>query len=135
MAYDGGIDYMDPPFQSADWERNIVSPWGGGKSHQPVTGGIALRAPIREFRAHSSVEDDTKIVYDTSTDRERYDGDCVVIAKSKSTGTSMSKRCYALFVRRVETGAFEGLYERIGAGYVLEKSIFELHGRPIADII
>jgi hypothetical protein len=135
MAYDGGIDYIDPPFQSADWERDIVSPWAGGKPRQPVTGGIVLRAPIHVFRAHISVEDDTKVVYDMSPDEERYDGDCVVIARSKNAGTSMSMRCYVLFVRRVETGTFEELFERIGAGYVSERSIFELYGRPMADII
>jgi hypothetical protein len=132
IAYDGGIDYIDPPFQSADWEKDVVSPW---TSCGRATEGIVLKGRVHEFRAYNSEEYDTKIVCDTRIDPEGYDRFCVVIARSKEAGTSTRKRCYVLFVRKVETETSEELYERVGAGYVPEKNIWELHGHPMVHII
>jgi hypothetical protein len=59
MAYEGGIDYCDPPYNSVEWERTeITPPWTlGGKPRlgSPVMGGsIEMSAIVRKFSASSN---------------------------------------------------------------------------------
>jgi hypothetical protein len=131
MAYKGGIDYLDPPFQKVEWEKNdIHPPWtrGGNKdsetTHDDVD--IDLVATARDFNVAGSRAEDAKIVYDT--ERTASDGErvqCVIVGKFKEGRSDQDKRHYVLIITPTKsTGAGgEKIYERVGAGYMLGKYI------------
>ncbi|TIC90753.1 putative agmatinase 1 [Colletotrichum higginsianum] len=86
MAHEGGIDYLDPPFQQMEWEETeIEPPWtvaGSGESHNTHN----LRVVARPFNVAGHMPGDVKFVYD-NPGRERGSGEhramCVVVAKER----------------------------------------------------
>ena len=134
MAYRGGIDYLDPPFEKTDWEKaDIHPPWtrhSGETAPAAETthheAGIELVATARDFNVAGSRVGEAKIVYDT--ERDRSDGSrvqCVVVAKSKEGRTDAEKRHYVLIVAPTKLTAVGGdkICKRVGAGYILGKYI------------
>lgn len=143
MAYRGGIDYLDPPFEKTDWEKaDIHPPWtrhSGETAPAAETthheAGVELVATARDFNVAGSRVNEVKIVYDT--ERDRSDGSrvqCVVVAKSKDGRTDAEKRHYVLIVAPTKLTAAGGdkIYKRVGAGYILGKYIgLEKPGIPV----
>ena len=134
MAYKGGIDYTDPPFQTADWEtHDIVPPWTRGGQREtdsaPHDGDVALLVSVRNFTVVRRGQDDVKLVYDkersTASDGYRALGQCVIVARSKERRSDRDKRHYVLLVQRTNLiGARkEKLFTRVGAGYMLGRYI------------
>jgi hypothetical protein len=132
MAYQGGIDYTDPPGGTADWATDDISePWtrgfGSTISSAPQDGIIAIAATVRDFTVANRRPDEVKLVYDTgrttSSDGQRVK--CVVVAKDKIGRSEDSKRHYVLLVAPKATISGRGrrIYERIGAGFMLGKHI------------
>ncbi|KAF2188522.1 hypothetical protein K469DRAFT_565361, partial [Zopfia rhizophila CBS 207.26] len=131
MAYKGGIDYGDPPFQTADWEKNeIRPPWTRGdnghvdSAHQDTE--MALGATVRDFTVAGRKADEVKLIYDT--ERTASDGQrrqCVIVARSKDGKTDKDKRHYVLIVTPTDATAARGdkIYKRVGAGFMLGKHI------------
>ncbi|KAF2496438.1 HET-domain-containing protein [Lophium mytilinum] len=129
MAYDGGIDYLDPPFDSAEWETTDVRPpkrFGDFAGFED--GAIMLPAIVRDFSVARRGIDEVKLVYDTDKrdgiDRQRPQ--CVVVAKSKTEMTAREKTYYVLIV--VPSSALHGfpsetMYVRVGVGRMLGKYI------------
>ncbi|TQN66685.1 Cyclin-dependent kinase 2, partial [Colletotrichum shisoi] len=86
MAHEGGIDYLDPPFQQMEWEETeIEPPWtaaGSGESHSTHN----LRVVARPFNVAGHMPGEVRFVYD-DPGRERGSGEhramCVVVAKER----------------------------------------------------
>lgn len=136
MAYKGGIDYTDPPFESADWEtKELVPPWTRGLNSAnrdtdsaPLGGEVAISATVRDFTVAGRQPGDVELTYDTDRTRasDGQRAQCVVVAKGKEGRTDAEKRCYVLLVTPTQavTGRRgERVYERVGAGYMLGKYI------------
>jgi hypothetical protein len=131
MAYKGAIDYMDPPYGTADWEtKEIIPPWTQGQKEPtdavPLGRQIALKAIVRDFNVAGSRPDEVKLVYDrertTASDGRR--AQCVVVAKSKERKEEKFKSCFVLLVTETQT-AEDGtkVYKRAGVGVMLERFI------------
>ncbi|KAF2122404.1 hypothetical protein BDV96DRAFT_483175 [Lophiotrema nucula] len=133
MAYRGGINYLDPEFETADWERNEIRPawtsnagWNTIKSEQSL--GTALIATVRDFNvANRHKTDIVQIVYDT--DRRASNGSqpqCVILAKTKKEGQPPDKTYFVLIVAPTHSGTAYGekVYHRVGAGKMLGKYIY-----------
>jgi hypothetical protein len=126
MAYKGGIDYCDPPYGSAFWERHEIGwPW----AHLTVDldtsdKDISLTAWARDFSLAGRLRDEVEVAYDTEKRTEGKKVQCVIIARSIA-GIDSEKRFYVLLV--IPTGAetVEGVkkYKRVGAGTMLGKYI------------
>ncbi|CCF42997.1 TOL [Colletotrichum higginsianum] len=129
MAHEGGIDYLDPPFQQMEWEETeIEPPWtvaGSGESHNTHN----LRVVARPFNVAGHMPGDVKFVYD-NPGRERGSGEhramCVVVAKERGDKPVSEKRHYVLVV--TGSGAVSGddkrtLFIRQGVGYMTGKFI------------
>lgn len=130
MAYEGGIDYCDPPLQTADWEtKEIVSPWSESPSTEsaPQTEDLALTVTVRDFDLRGRGQNEMRLFYDTNqtTASDGTRSQCVVVARSKEGRTDREKMCYVLLVGA--TGSFtmrgEKIYKRMGAGFMLGKFI------------
>ncbi|KAI8952463.1 hypothetical protein F4801DRAFT_599888 [Xylaria longipes] len=124
MAYRGGIDYLNVPFDSVDWESgDIRSPWQStdvrttGPRKEEV---VAFGAVARKFVEGQKVREDVKIVYDETgmTDGSVSSMLCVVIGKTKGNAPMENKTHYVLLVAPGAAIAAKGtkVYERIGAG-------------------
>ncbi|RWA13206.1 hypothetical protein EKO27_g1898 [Xylaria grammica] len=124
MSYRGGIDYLDVPFDSVEWEsRDIRSPWQSTDAR--TTGSwmeevMTFSAVARKFAAGQKVGEDVKIVYDetgmTAGSVSRVL--CVIIGKTKGSALMENKTHYVLLVApgAVMTAKGTKVYERIGAG-------------------
>jgi hypothetical protein len=131
MAYKGAIDYMDPPYGTADWEtKEIIPPWTQGQKAptNPVPLGrqVALQVVVRNFNVAGSRPGEVKLVYDrertTASDGRR--AQCVVVAKSKERKEEKSKSCFVLLVTETQTSdAGAKVYKRAGVGVMLERFI------------
>ncbi|CAO2653752.1 Nn.00g031630.m01.CDS01 [Neocucurbitaria sp. VM-36] len=132
MAYKGGIDYTDPPFESADWEtKELIPPWtrGGNRDTDsaPLEGEIAILATVRDFTVAGRQPGEVELTYDTDRTRasDGQRAQCVIVAKGKEGRTENDRRHYVLLVtqKQVTTGRGEKVYERVGAGCMLGKYI------------
>lgn len=128
MAYQGGITYIDPPFQTAEWEKKeIVAPWtmGGNETTypEPQDEGVAISATVRDFTVAGRQPGEVEFAYDTDRASDGQRTQCVIVARSKSA--HLVKRYYVLLV--ASTGSFTergvNLYRRVGAGVLLGKFI------------
>lgn len=128
MAYEGGIDYLDPPFQETEWERTDVEPpWsvtGGGSdgSHRATH----LKVMVRPFSVAGAPEHKLgkiKFTYDNSPRKgtsDRQSPLCVVIAKEKGNKSSQEKIHYVLVVIGTGGGIEQGrrCFSRLGVGFL-----------------
>ena len=131
MAYEGGIDYGDPPFGTTDWTASEVqSPWESGHrlraGSDPENAGLALTATVRDFDVAGRRGDEVRIVYDTKRSflsAWRYG--CVIIARSHDGMENRDKRHYVIVVlsTNVPSAREERSYRRAGVGYMLGKYI------------
>jgi hypothetical protein len=143
MGYKGGIDYTDPPWDSAEWEtKELIAPWTKGNATLatlatpvPRTSPVAFSARVRDFDVRGRRYDEVKLEYDTGKTSlfENQQPQCVVVAKSKDTKVPNEKRFYVLLVAstREVDAEDELIYKRVGAGYMLGKFI-SLDGKGTA---
>lgn len=132
MAYQGGIDYVDIPGGTADWEfDDILEPWtrgaGGTTNSAPQNAVMAISAIVRDFKVGNRLQGEVDLRYDAER-TARSDGQqpqCVIVAKDKRGRSETSKRHYVLLVapKRSVAGHGRKVYERIGAGYIVGKYI------------
>jgi hypothetical protein len=130
MAYKGGIDYLDLPFDGVEWEeQEIRSPWTPGLRGVWHTGDQAgimeLSAMARDFDFTGTTGPESKIIYDISS---RSNGPsrpvkCVVVGRLKN-GAGQNKRNRMYYVLLVVTKATQvarggQVCERVGVGHVL----------------
>lgn len=130
MAYEGGIDYLKPPFNEMTWNKNLHSPWSDkSKVKQSLTemGGssraIELTADARPFLMAKVDSSRDKVIYDSvgGTERTSRDLECVVVGKTHSPGKL--EQFYILLVSKdrnwidSEKGG-SAKYIRVGVGQV-----------------
>lgn len=132
MAYQGGIDYVEVPGGTADWNfEDVVEPWTRGfgttTNSAPQNSVVAIPATVRDFKVANRRPGEVELRYDTErtagSDSQRPQ--CVVVAKDKRGTSETLKRHYVLLValKRSTTGHGRKVYERIGAGYILGRFI------------
>lgn len=121
MAYEGGIDYLNPPFNGTDWERGIKSPWTQQSSQESSWHTTDRRGNrVLEGKAYKfSVGNDDDITFDHEDNKEVENLGCVVIGTSKLGIDQKNKEYYVLVIGK-QSGSG---WERIGAGKLLGKSI------------
>jgi hypothetical protein len=124
MAYKGGIDYIDPPFQSAYWELNeVIPPWTDGSLR------YAISAVVRDFTVAGRLPHEVKLTYDTGKTTIGSSGgqrtQCVIVAKGREGRSNRERRHYVLLVTPTKWTIARGekFYERVGAGFMLGKFI------------
>lgn len=134
MAYKGGIDYTDPPWETAVWEKQeIFPPWTRGRQRDtesaPLDGIISISATVRDFNTAGYKLGEIKLTYDTERVRISRSDDqrarCVIVARSRAGETEPEKRFYVLLVTETprRSGGGTKIYQRAGAGYMLGKFI------------
>ena len=140
MGLKGGIDYADPPWDSAEWEtQEVTPPWTKGQGSvaagEEHTSPVAISAKVRDFDVRGRRYDEVKLDYDTGKTAlfEKQVPQCVIIARSKEPKNQSEKRFYVLLVAstREVNADDELIYKRVGAGYMLGKFI-SLEGKGTA---
>lgn len=140
MGNKGGIDYIDPPWESAEWEMNeIIPPWTKRKpslsqeksSDEP----IRISARVRDYNVSGRRYDEVKLEFDTGETSlfENERPQCVIVAKAKLPTAPREKRFYVVLVAWTgqKSEQLERVYKRVGAGYMLGKFI-TLEGNGLA---
>ncbi|KAI8626068.1 hypothetical protein F5Y19DRAFT_488559 [Xylariaceae sp. FL1651] len=134
MAYRGGIDYLDLPFNQTEWRANDIQP-PRIKSNSirtqraetsPSDSGMELIATARRFNIAGHQDGEVGVVYDRARDKsDDSQPQCVVIARSKVGNTDQEKKHYILLVSPTKSTGRGGdrVYERVGAGFMLGKFI------------
>ncbi|KAI1079560.1 hypothetical protein F5B20DRAFT_581016 [Whalleya microplaca] len=125
MAYTGGIDYLDPPFDGMEWEQqNIQSPWFLGTSDFVYTAGQAgvceIGACASDFVIKDFGKGSSRIVNDMPN---RSDGPgpsvkCVVIGRQKGHQPPEQRTHYVVLVSHKHVAGGKEVYERVGVGYM-----------------
>jgi hypothetical protein len=138
MAYKGGIDFMDPKFQSADWEtEELHPPWTYKHNHNvavpapPPEQEVAITATVRNFDVAGRQAHEVKFSYDTErrTASNGQRAQCVIVAKGRESRSDRDRKYFVLLVTPVP--GREGVYERVGVGVMLGKFI-RLDGEGVA---
>lgn len=134
MAYRGGIDYLNLPFDQVEWEEHdILSPWSSSPpgtwyssdSARTVTG---LSVIARAFE-HSGVKGtDSQLIFDVANDSNEppLDMRCVILGRMKTLRQHKQERIHYVMVVSPLTSqvARRGLiYKRLGVGYMPGKLI------------
>jgi hypothetical protein len=128
MAYKGGIDYTDPPYQSATWEtRELIPPWTRGGYQDPdANEHVAIAAVARDFNLKGRDPEEVKIAYDTEKSSEGQRVQCVIVARSNEARSDQDRRYYVLLVIPTQAKTDDDKwikYKRVGAGFMLGKYI------------
>ncbi|KAF1960285.1 hypothetical protein CC80DRAFT_466036 [Byssothecium circinans] len=135
MAYSGGIEYTDPPFQAAEWEKDDISPpWtrdqeGASSSlSAPLHLDMALNAIVRDFTVAGRSKDEANLKLTYDMERTASNGtrtQCVVVARSRDERSYRDKTHYVLLVAQQRSGTVreEKVYRRVGAGVMPGKFI------------
>jgi hypothetical protein len=141
MAYKGGIDYLDLPFDGVDWEeKEVRSPWMPGSSGVWHTGdqagAVELSAVARDFKSSGSTVRASKIIYDipAKTDDLNRHVMCVVVGRRKGAVAEQDRMHYVLLVTSQASQVSRGgqVCERVGVGYIPGGWIkFDLAGTPV----
>jgi hypothetical protein len=139
MAYKGGIDFIDPPFQSADWEaQELHPPWTYNRADNELSFTVpssssaappppeeetAIVATVRNFDVAGRQAHEVKFSYDTER-RTASDGQraqCIIVAKGREARSDRDRKYYVMLVTPLPGEA--GVYERVGVGVMLGKFI------------
>lgn len=132
MAYRGGINYLDLPFNRVDWEeQELRSPWtpdSRGYWHTgDKNGNTEITAVARDCDLIGAPEQESLLIYNIPAKSNNPDQGmkCVVVGRLQSAGQERDKMHYVLLVRQKEHQVSRGvqIYERVGVGQVLGKWI------------
>ncbi|VBB79519.1 Putative protein of unknown function [Podospora comata] len=139
--YEGGIEYISPPFGEIQWYE-LTSLWfGDAQSLSPASDGRgshsqgSLLAKARDYDVSSAGDVERSIEMDSPGGSEQKETKCVVLGSTRSVMLEEGV-CYVIFVcaagRIGGNGGGEKIYERVGAGSVSGKCII---GRPTRVIV
>lgn len=130
MAYDGGIDYLRPDFDSYDWEP-LQSPWS---REQEEGEEISLLAQAWDYDPLSAGPGELDIIFDIEIPsvQRPVKPMCVVLGKAKGIWIQDTRRHWVLVI--APTGR-EGTFERIGAGYIPGRCLSRKALKEMARII
>lgn len=140
MAYKGGIDYLEPPFDGVDWEKSeIQSPWANkspdGFYHTSDKSlGMSLSAIAREFSQLDIDHSASKLIFDNpaKSDGQLPNVRVIVVGRSRDKTKDSERRCFVLLVTPKASKSAGGLvvYERTGVGYMPDSCISQ-NGTPV----
>jgi hypothetical protein len=141
MAYKGGIDYLDLPFDGVDWDEQIRSPWNPGSREVWHTGDqagiVELSAIARDFDFTGTTGPESKLIYDIPgrSSGPSQSVKCVVVGRLKNSGQNeRNKMHYVLLVSPISSQVTRGgqVCERVGVGQVLGRWIkLDPPGTPV----
>ncbi|SCO76560.1 uncharacterized protein FRV6_00772 [Fusarium oxysporum] len=121
MAFKGGIDYLDPPFNKVDWEMTEVeSPWSqksGGS--EGTLSSHHLKVTARPFNVAGHRPGEIELIYDNPERKatsEGYRPKCAIIAKSKEDVERNEKSFYVMILIEVPNMDSQGqqVFRRLG---------------------
>lgn len=120
MAYEGLIDFLEPPFGELEWQKENILSIDHTKTSSNVdqtTMGTELSASAREFDTEKAKPQDFAIIRDTPGDGVQS-WKCIVMGRKKEEDgvAPQDARHYVLFVAPKEGSA--DVYERVGVGYM-----------------
>ncbi|KAK1635547.1 hypothetical protein BDP81DRAFT_350654 [Colletotrichum phormii] len=140
MAYKGGIDYLEPPFDGVDWEKSeIQSPWANkspdGVYHTSDKSlGISLSAVAREFSQLDTNHSASKLIFDNpaKSDGQLPNVRVIVVGRSRNKTQDSERKCFVLIVtpKAMKHAAGMMVYERTGVGYMSDSCISQ-NGTPV----
>ncbi|KAL3299014.1 HET-domain-containing protein [Colletotrichum asianum] len=134
MAYEGGIDYLDPEWSKTDWEQHdLRSPWSADSPFQYTTdknSTISLNATAREFDQTKAAKEQITLYFDMpdKTDCSTSCLKCVILARPKAEFTTTDTICHVLVVapQAVKRPGGIPVYERVGVGKMPESCVSQL---------
>lgn len=130
MAYEGAIEYLDPPFNQVDWEtRDIISPWASESpgtwsySRDSSTEPRALKVIVRDFDTAAAATDQAaNIIIDTPSliQSRRAKLKCVVLGRLKDGSREAlgDRRHFVMLVKPMGSGASPTTFLRAGVGFI-----------------
>lgn len=127
MAFDGGIDYLRPDFGSYDWEH-LESPWARDSEKRT---DIALLAKAWEYDLESAGPTEIDIILDIPGAQRPAKRICVVLGRAKGSLVHNTRRHWVLIIAPTDQ---EGIYERIGAGYMPGRSLLRSISKEMVRI-
>lgn len=141
MAHQGGIDYLDLPFDQVEWEdHDILSPWssapkGTWYSSDSGRDSVALSVIVRAFQPEATTRMDSMFIYDNPKMAYGLGAElkCVILGRNKSHDHIRQTRIHYVMLVIPQDPAPEhrGLrYERVGVGY-MPGHLIELQGPTI----
>jgi hypothetical protein len=100
MAYNGGIDYIDPPYRYVTWETSgLIHPWTRGDYTDPdINESVAIVAVARGFNIEGCDPQEVDIAYDTTQGSEEKRVQCVIVAKLDAGSSDLDRLHYILLV-------------------------------------
>ncbi len=134
MAYQGGIEYLELPFDEVKWEE-IRSPWQADEVRTVDRANfLELRVTARTFELGGALAGEAKVVYDMCGTTDLRTTICIVIGVAKGEMPVGDRTHYVLFVASKTppiTGRMQ-VCERVGVGHLPGKCIGL--GRPGVDV-
>lgn len=129
MAYRGGIEYMNLPFDQVKWEENdILSPWSSspaGTWYSSDSGGAVtgLSVIVRGFDREAVTNPNSALFFDIPADSGglRPEANCVILGRMKSQKLPEHERLhYVMLVSPWTTQVSRRglIYRRVGVGYM-----------------
>jgi hypothetical protein len=134
IGYQGGIDYLELPFDGVDWEeQEIRSPWTLGSRGVCHTGDqarvVELSAVARDFGFTGYTGLESKLIYDRppKSDSSNQSVKCVVVGRLREgAGQNEQKWMHYVLLVTVKASQVTGealVCERVGIGYLLDQWI------------
>jgi hypothetical protein len=117
MAYEGGINYMDVPYGTVDWNSAITSPSANTDeifdnlrgSTELVVSIFFVGAPVH----HIIDQTNANMILDEPSRELNQPLQCVIVGTSKKQQKDVQEWCYVVLV--VESSrSVNGSYERVG---------------------
>jgi hypothetical protein len=111
MAYEGGIQYMDVPYMTVDWAKDIETPFDKDKD---TTGDATvikdeLKAPCYHLKDPENME----LMLDEPDRKFTRDFKCIIVGTSKDSHPEDESMCYVLLVEAIGE-IMPGIHRRVG---------------------
>lgn len=130
MAYQGGIDYLEMPFESIQWAyRDIKSPWSDAakgtwsSGSDPGAGRTELKVIVRKIKLVTWVDEHSYVKFDSpaKASKSGMGLGCVILGRLRSGYRVQSRTHCVMLVTPISSvpGHRRGpCYERVGVGYL-----------------
>ena len=109
MAYQGGINYLDVPFDGVDWDLdNIKSPWAEPHSQLRTadqSDSLEIGVVMRSLKPDAIGERDSRLIRDIPDQVGGQGLKCIILACEKGAKTLGEKLHYTLLVEPVESNS------------------------------
>jgi hypothetical protein len=123
MAYDGGVKYMDVPFEKAWWDERLTSPFERTALNVPKgrKGGelsLEILTYVERFVV-DRYDEGMRMILDEAGREFTAPIECVIIGSKKESDPEGRLLHYILLVTRLPEDGID-VYERVGVGTLLQ---------------